>query len=189
MEIDTQGDSFFVAFPRARDAIEAATRVQQVHAEQIWPGESTVRVRIGLHTGEPTLSDEGYLGLDVVLAARLCGIATGGQVLMSQVTKALVGSSVPDGVDVRRLGERELKDIDEPQVVYELRIPGVTVTPAPPLPLPPREVTRGKRKSADDVERRLDRQMDDWGARLGLAIESKILSSMEKSLPRMFRPR
>ena len=131
VEIDTQGDAFFAAFARARDAVEAVTRIQQVHAEQAWPAESTVRIRIGLHTGEPTLSDEGYLGLDVVRAARLCGGARGGQVLLSQTTKSLVGSGLPDGVGVRLLGERDLKDIDEPEIVYELTIPGVTVTAEP----------------------------------------------------------
>jgi class 3 adenylate cyclase len=204
VEIDTQGDAFFAAFPRARDAVEAATRVQQMHAEQVWPVESSVRVRIGLHTGEPTLSDEGYLGLDVVRAARLCGSAVGGQVLMSHVTKALVGSSLPDGVGVQLLGERELKDIDEPEIVYELTIPGVTVTsarpapsgartaqlsvpsapaPALPSPLPPRKVRSGKRKPTDDVGSRFDARMEDWGVRLERAIEAQIWSSLEKSQP------
>jgi class 3 adenylate cyclase len=204
VEIDTQGDAFFAAFARARDAVEAATRVQQTHAEQVWPAESSVRVRIGLHTGEPTLSDEGYLGLDVVRAARLCGSATGGQVLMSQVTKALVGSSLPDGVGVQLLGERELKDIDEPEIVYELTIPGVSVTsaspvrsgttaqlPVPPVahppafppPLPTPKARRAKRKSTGDAGSRFEARMDDWGARLERAIESQIASSMEKSRP------
>src|SRR3954451_8156490 len=58
VEIDTQGDAFFAAFARARDAVEAVTKIQRVHAEQAWPDESSVRIRIGLHTGEPTLSDE-----------------------------------------------------------------------------------------------------------------------------------
>ena len=97
VEIDTQGDAFFAAFGRARDAVDAVTRIQSAHAAEAWPHDAEVCVRIGLHTGEPTLSDEGYLGLDVVRAARLCGAARGGQVLMSQVTRALVGSALPDG--------------------------------------------------------------------------------------------
>jgi class 3 adenylate cyclase len=181
VEIDTQGDAFFVAFARARDAVEAATQVQRMHAEQVWPAESTVRVRIGLHTGEPTLSEEGYLGLDVVRAARLCGDAVGGQVLMSQVTKALVGSSLPDGVGVQLLGERELKDIDEPEVVYELTIPGVTVTSASPALLEAR--TAQVPMPPSDPGSRFDTRMEEWGVRLERAVEARLLTSMEKSQP------
>src|SRR5581483_10755079 len=68
-EIDTQGDAFFYAFPRAREAVTASVDVQRKHAEAEWPDGATVRVRIGLHTGEPAVADEGYLGLDVVRAA------------------------------------------------------------------------------------------------------------------------
>ena len=70
IEIDTQGDAFFFAFPRAREAVTAAVGVQRSHATADWPDGGTVRVRIGLHTGEPAVGDEGYLGLDVVRAAR-----------------------------------------------------------------------------------------------------------------------
>ena len=82
-------------------------------------------MRVGLHTGEPTLGKEGYFGLDVVRAARLCGICQGGQVLLSETTRALVGSALPAGVSVYPLGERNLKDIDEPERVYELEVDGV----------------------------------------------------------------
>jgi class 3 adenylate cyclase len=71
VEIDTQGDAFFFAFVRARDAVAAAAEVQRAHVGHDWPGGIEVRLRIGLHTGEPTVGDEGYLGLDVVRAARL----------------------------------------------------------------------------------------------------------------------
>lgn len=147
VEIDTQGDAFFFAFPRARDAVAAAARVQRDHAEHPWPHDGVVRVRIGLHTGEPTISEEGYLGLDVVRAARLSAVAQGGHVLLSETTRALLGSTLPDGVSVFPLGERHLKDIDEPERVYELEIAGVDVSPqvddgavvatAPPRPPTP----------------------------------------------------
>jgi class 3 adenylate cyclase len=155
VEIDTQGDAFFFAFPRARDAIAAAASVQRDHAAHEWPPGAAVRTRIGLHTGEPTISDEGYLGLDVVRAARLCGVCEGGHVLLSETTRALVGSSLPDGVSVFPVGERHLKDIDEPERVYELEIEGADFSPKaqidevslrdiPPPPVPPPPVPASK---------------------------------------------
>ena len=127
MEIDTQGDAFFFAFPRARDAVAAAAEVQRAHAGFDWPHGAVVRVRIGLHTGEPHVGDEGYLGLDVVRAARICTAARGGQVLLSEATRALLGSSLPSGVAVFPRGERQLKGIDEPERVFELEIEGAPV--------------------------------------------------------------
>lgn len=171
VEIDTQGDAFFFAFPRARDAVAAAARVQREHVEYEWPHDAAVRVRIGLHTGEPTIGEEGYLGLDVVRAARLSGVAEGGHVLLSETTRALIGSKLPDGVSVYPVGERHLKDIDEPERVFELEIEGVDVSkpstggtraattdmaiplpPAPPAPLDPYVPARSQRRSR--VERR-----------------------------------
>ena len=130
VEIDTQGDAFFFAFPRARDAVEAAVEAQRAHAAHEWPDGCTVQVRMGLHTGEPAVGSEGYLGLDVVRAARLCTAGKGGHVLLSDTTRALVGASLPDGVSIFPLGERRLKDIDEPERVFELEIEGA----APPVP-------------------------------------------------------
>ncbi len=127
IEIDTQGDAFFFAFARARDAVEAAVDAQREHAATIWPDGASVRVRMGLHTGEPALGSEGYLGLDVVRAARICTAAKGGDVLLSETTRLLVGSSLPDGVTVSLLGQRHLKDFDQPEEVYELAIDGLPV--------------------------------------------------------------
>ena len=97
---------------------------------------------MGLHTGEPAVGSEGYLGIDVVRAARLCTVGRGGQVLLSETTRALVGSSLPDGVSVHTLGERHLKDIDEPERVFELDIEGAPTPaeaggPAETAPEPP----------------------------------------------------
>jgi len=144
VEIDTQGDSFFFAFPRAREAVAAAVEVQRAHGRAAWPDDAAVRVRIGLHTGEPTVGDEGYLGLDVVRAARICAVARGGIVLLSETTRALVGSALPEAVSIAPPDEQRLKDIDEPELVYELRIDGVEVTPAPEPPAPETEPS-GKR--------------------------------------------
>jgi class 3 adenylate cyclase len=100
VEIDVQGDSFFFAFARARDAVAAAVEVQRAHAEHDWPGGEAVRVRLGLHTGEPAVGEEGYYGVDVVRAARLSATGAGGNVLLSETTRALLGWSLPEGVEV-----------------------------------------------------------------------------------------
>lgn len=136
VEIDTQGDAFFFAFPRARDAVAAAVEAQRLHAAEEWPEERPVRVRMGLHTGEPAMGSEGYLGIDVVRAARLCTVARGGQVLLSETTRALVGGTLPDGVSMHALGERHLKDIDEPERIFELAIDGATSPEASPTAVP-----------------------------------------------------
>jgi class 3 adenylate cyclase len=91
LEVDTQGDAFFVAFARARDAAAAAADCQRALASHVWPAGTEVRVRIGLHSGEPMVTDEGYAGIDVHKAARICAAAHGGQILLSQATRALLG--------------------------------------------------------------------------------------------------
>src|SRR4051812_1499885 len=119
-EIDTQGDAFFYSFSRARAAVAAAVEVQRRHETQEWPEGALVRVRLGLHTGEPVVGEEGYTGLDVVRAARIAADGNGGQILLSEATRAIVGNDLPEGVDVRELGERTLKDLDRPEPLYEL---------------------------------------------------------------------
>ncbi len=174
VEIDMQGDSFFFAFARARDAVTAAVEAQRAHADHGWTDGEVVRVRMGLHTGEPAVGAEGYLGIDVIRAARLASTGRGGSVLLSETTRALLGSSLPDGVSVHALGERRLKDIDEPERIYELEIDGVE-QPEPPAPeeAPPAE------KSP------LDARADDFASRLQERINESVLSSLEKSLGKL----
>jgi class 3 adenylate cyclase len=129
-EIDTQGDAFFYSFVRARQAVAAAVEVQRAHEQQKWPDGVSVRIRLGLHTGEPAVGDEGYTGLDVVRAARIAAVARGGQVLLSDTTRVIVSGSLPDGVELRSLGEQRLRDIDRPEPLHELHIAGLA--PAPP---------------------------------------------------------
>src|ERR671919_2066602 len=169
VEIDAQGDAFFFAFARARDAVAAAVEAQRAHAEHAWPEGERVRVRMGLHTGEPAVGDEGYLGLDVVRAARICTAGQGGHVLLSETTKALLGSSLPDGVSVHPLGERRLKDIDEPERVYALTIEGIDAPEGEPPAL---------REPAVDWERRFD----ELGERLAERINEDVFRSLERSL-------
>jgi class 3 adenylate cyclase len=134
-EIDTQGDAFFYSFVRARQAVAAAVEVTRAHAKATWPGGVEVRVRLGLHTGEPAVGDEGYTGLDVVRASRIAATGAGGQVLVSDATRAIIAGDLGDGVELRPLGERSLKDIDRPEPIFELVIDGATPTGSPQPPL------------------------------------------------------
>ncbi|MGE5273127.1 MAG: adenylate/guanylate cyclase domain-containing protein [Verrucomicrobiota bacterium] len=122
-EVDTQGDAFFYSFQRARDAVTAAVEGQRALAAHEWPHGARVRVRMGLHTGEPAVGDEGYIGLDVVRAARICSAGHGRQVLLSETTRALVGGDLPEGVSVRDLGEQKLKDVPA-EHLYQLHFDG-----------------------------------------------------------------
>src|SRR2546429_2829675 len=121
-EVDTQGDAFFVAFARATDAVLAAVEVQRAFASHSWPEGATVRVRMGLHTGEPTLTSEGYVGLDVHRAARIMSAGHGGQALLSQTTCMLVEQDLPDDVGLRELGQYRLKDLGRPRRLFQLVI-------------------------------------------------------------------
>jgi predicted ATPase/class 3 adenylate cyclase len=122
--VDTQGDSFFAAFPRAVDALNAAAQSQCDLAAHDWPEGAALRVRMGLHTGEPQLSAAHYTGIDVHRAARIAAAAHGGQVLLSQTTFDLVESDLPEGLALRDLGEHRLKDLRRPKHLYQLLIAG-----------------------------------------------------------------
>jgi predicted ATPase len=119
VEVDTQGDAFFVAFARAKDALAAARDAQQAL------NEGPVRVRMGLHTGEPVVTDEGYVGIDVHRGARVVSAGHGGQVLLTQSTRDLLPEELSDAVSLRDLGEHRLKDLTQPQRLYQLLIPGL----------------------------------------------------------------
>jgi DNA-binding SARP family transcriptional activator/class 3 adenylate cyclase len=121
-EIDTQGDSFFVAFSRARDAVAAAVSAQRALADHPWPEGTAVKVRMGLHSSEPTVGEERYVGLGVHRAARICSAAHGGQILLSAVTRGLVEDDLPDGVTLRDLGEHRLKDLERAEPLSQLLI-------------------------------------------------------------------
>src|SRR5215467_3429459 len=129
-EIDTQGDAFFFSFPRARDAVAAAVEAQRALGDHDWPEGNELRVRMGLHTGEPHVGEEGYLGLDVVRAARISAAGHGGQILISETTRALLGNQLPEGVAVHDLGQQNLKDVQH-EHIYELTIDGRAVSPKP----------------------------------------------------------
>ena len=143
-EIDTQGDAFFFSFTRARDAVRGAVAAQRALAAHEWTDGADVKVRMGLHTGEPTVGDEGYLGMDVVRAARICSVGHGGQVLLSETTRALVGNEVPDGVEIRDLGRAQLKDVQHERI-FLLALDG---QPGDPRPL---KTAKAEPESSDDA--------------------------------------
>jgi len=152
-EMDTQGDAFFFSFARARDAVAAAVAAQLALEEHRWPAGSRVRVRMSLHTGEPVVGEEGYVGIDVVRAARICSAGHGGQVLLSAATAALVSGVLPDGVSERELGEYQLKDLDRPERIYQLDVDGLASS-FPPL--------RTHGEEPVDLEGRLERRINEY---------------------------
>jgi class 3 adenylate cyclase len=121
-EIDSRGDELFAAFPRAHAAVAAAVAAQRALSQHAWPDGETVKVRMGLHTGEPGLRDDGYLGLDVHRAARISAAAHGEQVLVSRTTRDLIGKGSGEFMD---LGEYELKDLPAPEHLYQAVVPGL----------------------------------------------------------------
>jgi DNA-binding NarL/FixJ family response regulator/class 3 adenylate cyclase len=125
-EINTQGDSFFVAFRRPKEAVAAAVDAQRAVARHAWPKDAEMRVRIGIHTGEATVTGDRYVGLAVHRAARICAAAHGGQVLVSQTTQALLEEEEELGeLDFADLGPCSLKDFDRPVRIYQLLAPGL----------------------------------------------------------------
>jgi class 3 adenylate cyclase len=122
-EVDTQGDSFFMVFPRATQAVAAAVAMQRALAAEAWPEGRAVRVRIGLHTGEPIRTAAGYTGLDVIRGARIRDAGHGGQVLLSKSTAALVEGALIGGLSLRDLGAYRLKNLPRPERIFQLIIP------------------------------------------------------------------
>jgi len=153
-EVDTQGDAFFYSFPRARDAVRAAVEGQRSLARHEWPRAAQVLVRMGLHTGEPTVGEEGYLGLDVVRAARICSAGHGGQILLSETTRALLGNDLPERVSVRDLGQAHLKDIQH-EHVFELALE------ESPRAFPPLKSENPKKAFEQRFDDRIERYIED----------------------------
>ena len=124
-EVDTQGDSFFIAFPRGKDAVAAAVAAQRDLHTHAWPERAQVKVRMGLHTGEPQVGEQRYVGMGVHKAARIGAAGHGGQVLLSATTRELVEDELPPGVTIRDLGMRRLKDVERPERLSQLVIEGL----------------------------------------------------------------
>jgi class 3 adenylate cyclase len=167
-EIDTQGDAFFFSFPRARDAVGAAVDAQRALHDHEWPDGREVLVRMGLHTGEPHVGEEGYLGLDVVRAARISAAGHGGQILLSETTRALLGNQLPDGVAVHDLGQQHLKDVQH-EHIYELTIDGRSVE------VRPLKTDTPKSKRKDSAAR--------FSERINAYVERQLDEALGRALP------
>ena len=164
-EIDTQGDAFFFSFPRARDAVAAAVDAQRALQAHEWPDGRELLVRMCDHTGEPHVGEEGYLGLDVVRAARISAAGHGGQILISETTRALLGNQLPEGVAVHDLGQQDLKDVQH-EHIYELTIDGRAVSTKPLK-------TEKPKAEKDDFSKRFE-------DRITAYVESKLEQAFEK---------
>jgi DNA-binding NarL/FixJ family response regulator/class 3 adenylate cyclase len=126
-ELDADGDSFFVAFRRPRQAVDAAVSAQRAVAAHAWPEGVALRVRIGIHTGEASLAGDQYIGLAVHRAARICDAGHGGQILLSETTRSLLEDEEQEfeGFELQDLGAQLLKDFDRPVRIYELAVAGL----------------------------------------------------------------
>ena len=124
VEMGTEGDSFFVVFSAAEDAVAAAVEAQGSLARHDWPDGEQVRVRMGIHTGSPRIHDDGYVGIDVHRAARIAGGGArrpGGGLRRDGEARR---PGLPAGVWLRDLGGHRLKDLNLPEHLHQLLIPG-----------------------------------------------------------------
>ena len=122
-EVDWAGDGVFLAFGSARNGVLAAVELQRKLAREPWPSDSALRVRIGIHTGEPDLGEEGYVGMDVVVAARVCSAGHGGQVVVSRATRDFVGDDDASGISFQPLGSHRLKDVPGSHALFQAVAP------------------------------------------------------------------
>ncbi|MBA2275683.1 MAG: adenylate/guanylate cyclase domain-containing protein, partial [Chloroflexi bacterium] len=132
IEASVEGDALFFAFADAPSAVHAALEGQRRLARHVWPAGATVRVRMGLHTGEGRLLGGEYVGLDVHRTARIVTAGHGGQVVVSDAARALAEARLPPGASFRDLGEHRLKDIDRSEHLFQLAADGLA-TEFPPL--------------------------------------------------------
>jgi class 3 adenylate cyclase len=117
-EIDARADELFAVFERAPAAVEAAVAIQDALVKQPWPDDLAVRVRVGIHSGRPTLTDVGYIGLAVHTTARVCAAARGGQILMSEDTRTALRTSTPAGIRFRSRGRRRLAGLPKAALLF-----------------------------------------------------------------------
>jgi YVTN family beta-propeller protein len=168
-EIDTQGDAFFYAFGSAYEAVQAAAAGQQALNNHVWPDETAVRVRIGIHSARATPVEGRYTGLAVHRASRICSAGHGGQVLVSQTTQSLLEDEEEEfAAGLLDLGEHRLKDIERPVRLYQVAVPGL------PSQFPP---PRGEALLSDALEPTLATPLwrhRGWLAAAGLVVAAVI---------------
>jgi class 3 adenylate cyclase len=123
-EVDSRADEYFAVFERPHDAVHAATTIQHNLQKRKWPKDAQCRLRIGIHTGHPTLTDVGYIGVDISTTARICAFAEGAQVVVSEETKLALAEIVQEqeALSFRPLGDHELAGLPEPKSLYELQL-------------------------------------------------------------------
>ena len=162
IEVGTEGDAFFVVFPQVSDAVNAATHVQRRMHDNDWGPDTEVAVRMGIHTGEARRMGDRYVGIDVHRAARIAGAAHGRQILVSRLTAEHVRSSatVEPGIRLKDLGLSRLKDLEQPEHLFQLSIDGLPDDFPPPstldhpvdLPQPSGTFVPREREQAEIVE-------------------------------------
>jgi class 3 adenylate cyclase len=143
-EVDARADEFFAVFEDPHRAIEAAISMQRTLGARSWPDDLECRVRAGIHSGTPTLTESGYIGLSVNTAARVCWAANGGQIVVSGETRDAIEGSLPEGVGLRSLGRKRLPGLTRPEALYQVEADGL-VADFPPLRTRPPARTRPSR--------------------------------------------
>jgi len=143
-EIDARADEFFAVFERAAAAVDAAVAIQRALEARATRDGLEVRVRVGIHSGRPTLTDAGYIGLAVHATARICAAAHGGQIIASAATRAAIGTSAPSGIRFRSLGRHRLPGLAEAEMLFQVQAPGLGVS----FPRPRRQ-PRARRPPAE----------------------------------------
>ena len=119
-EVDARADEFFAVFRRSTHALEAALAIQRALRDKTWPQRADVRVRIGMHTGRPTLTDTGYVGIAVNIAARVCWASHGGQILLSSAARESFTQRLAEGIALRSLGRFSLHGVAEPEALFQV---------------------------------------------------------------------
>ncbi|MGQ0571653.1 MAG: ATP-binding protein [Armatimonadota bacterium] len=162
-EVESHGDGLYFAFPTARAALVAVIVAQRAVLTHSWPKDVRLRVRMGLHTGEPLRVEKGYVGIDVHRAARICTAGSGGQILLSQTVRDLLEDELPAGAGLRDLGAHRLKDLLRPERIFQVVHPDLPsdFPPLRTLNVLPNNLTRqltsfiGRHHEMGDVKRLL----------------------------------
>lgn len=124
-EIDARADEYFAVFEQAAAAVEAAVAIQRALGKRVWPDGLDVRVRVGIHSGRPTLTDVGYIGLAVHTTARVCAVANGGQIVVSTNARAAVRTSAPAGIRFLGLGRHRLPGLADVETLFQVQAKGL----------------------------------------------------------------